>query len=81
MELYSREPEGALYEVAWVFPSDKLVKGSIGFGEKPASGGGELTTYAHLDLESVEVRVGCEMRDHPLFVLPAPSGGSCWSGR
>jgi serine protein kinase len=70
MELYSREPEGALYEVAWVFPSDKLVKGSIGFGEKPVSGGGELTTYAHLDLESVEVRVGCEMRDHPLFVLP-----------
>jgi len=71
MELYSREPEGALYEVAWVFPSDKLVKGSIGFGEKPATiGGGELTTYAHLDAESIEVRVGCEMRDHPLFVVP-----------
>ena len=28
MEMYSREPEGALYEVAWIFPSDKLVKGS-----------------------------------------------------
>src|SRR5215467_1532791 len=68
MELYSREPQGALYELAWIFPSEKLVKGSIGFGDRP--GGGELTTYAHLEEDSVEVRVQCEMRDHPLFAMP-----------
>jgi predicted Ser/Thr protein kinase len=68
MELYSREPQGALYELAWIFPSEKLVKGSIGFGDRAA--GGELTTYAHLEEESVEVRVTCEMRDHPLFGMP-----------
>ena len=68
MELYSREPQGALYELAWIFPSEKLVKGSIGFGDRVA--GGELTTFAHLEEESVEVRVTCEMRDHPLFAMP-----------
>jgi predicted Ser/Thr protein kinase len=68
MELYSREPQGALYEIAWIFPSEKLVKGNIGFGDRP--GGSELTTFAHLDEESVEVRVQCEMRDHPLFAMP-----------
>jgi predicted Ser/Thr protein kinase len=73
MELYSREPEGALYEIAWIFPSDKLVKGSIGFSDRAIAGpSGELTSYAHLEPETVEVRVTCEMRDHPLFVVPRP---------
>src|SRR3954469_538951 len=30
MEDYSRQPQGALYRIAWVFPSEKLIKGSIG---------------------------------------------------
>jgi predicted Ser/Thr protein kinase len=72
MERYSREPEGALYELAWIFPSEKLVKGSIGFADRPPGPAAELTSYAHLDPESVEVRVTCEMRDHPLFVVPRP---------
>ena len=33
---YSREPEGALYGFNWIFPSEKLVKGGIGFGERAA---------------------------------------------
>ena len=69
MEQYSRGPEGALYKINWIFPSEKLVKGSIGFGEK-LSAHGELATFAHLEPEDVEVRVGCELRDHPLFVIP-----------
>ena len=69
MELYSRQPAGALYHVNWVFPSEKLVKGSIGFGEKLAAQG-ELASYAHLDAEQIEVRLACEMKDHPLFVVP-----------
>ncbi|MFN0062586.1 MAG: PrkA family serine protein kinase [Myxococcaceae bacterium] len=68
-ERYSRVPEGALYRLNWVFPTEKLVKGSIGFGEK-ISGAGELATYAHLESENVDVRLSCEVRDHPLFVVP-----------
>jgi serine protein kinase len=69
MEHYSQQPEGALYRVNWVFPSEKLVKGSIGFGDR-MSGQGELATYAHLDVENIDVRLTCEMKDHPLFLIP-----------
>ncbi len=69
MEQYSQQPEGALYKINWVFPSQKLVKGSIGFGDR-LSAHGELATYAHLGVEDIEVRLTCEMKDHPLFVVP-----------
>ncbi|AKF81485.1 putative serine protein kinase, PrkA [Myxococcus fulvus] len=71
METYSRLPQGALYRIAWVFPSEKLIKGSIGFGERATTGDGELTTFAHLDAESIDLRMPCELRDHPLFAMPA----------
>ncbi|MCK8502213.1 PrkA family serine protein kinase [Myxococcus fulvus] len=71
METYSRLPQGALYRIAWVFPSEKLIKGSIGFGERASTGDGELTTFAHLDAESIDLRMPCELRDHPLFAMPA----------
>ncbi|QRK06943.1 serine protein kinase PrkA [Archangium violaceum] len=77
MEDYSRQPQGALYRISWIFPSEKLVKGSIGFGGEraataaaTAAAGGELSSYAHLDAESIDVRIPCELRDHPLFVIP-----------
>jgi len=69
MEHYSRLPVGALYKINWVFPSEKLVKGSIGFSDRLSSHG-ELATYAHLDSESIDVRLSCEMRDHPLLLVP-----------
>ncbi len=73
LEHYSRRDEGALYFISWIFPSEKLVKGSIGFGgERIPAAGGDLSTYAHLDAESIDVRIPCELRDHPLFVLPPP---------
>jgi serine protein kinase len=52
-----------------VFPTDKLVRGSIGFSEKVATAG-EMGTYAHLEPESIDVRLMCEVRDHPLFLIP-----------
>jgi serine protein kinase len=72
MEAYSREPQGALYRLGWVFPSEKLIKGSIGFGERVPTGAGDPTTYAHLEAESIDVRMPCELRDHPLFIVPPP---------
>ena len=71
MEHYSRSPRARSTGSRWVFPSEKLVKGSIGFGESAQrGGGGELTTFAHLDGEAMDVRLQCELRDHPLFVVP-----------
>ncbi len=69
METYSRLPQGALYRVNWIFPTEKLVKGSIGFGGE-RSAEGELGTYAHLDPESIDQKVVCAMKDHPLFLIP-----------
>ncbi|MGQ0506722.1 MAG: PrkA family serine protein kinase [Myxococcaceae bacterium] len=69
MEDYSHAPQGALYKINWVFPTEKLVKGSIGFGDKVANPG-DLSTFAHLDIENIDVRLSCEMRDHPLFLIP-----------
>lgn len=68
MEQYSREPQGALYRVNWIFPSQKLVKGSIGFGDK--GGSGDASSYAHLDGDAIDARLQCEMKDHPLFLVP-----------
>jgi serine protein kinase len=68
LEDYSRKEEGALYRFNWVFPSEKLVKGAIGFGENIA--GVDGSSYAHLEGEQVDARIACEMKDHPLSLLP-----------
>lgn len=69
MEQYSREPQGALYRFNWIFPSTKLVKGSIGFGGK-GEGSSELDSYAHLEGDALDARLRCEMKDHPVFLVP-----------
>lgn len=70
LEVYSRAPEGAMYKINWVFPSEKLIRGAIGFSEQAARGGGEPDTYARLESEEVDAHVVCEMKDHPLFLIP-----------
>ncbi len=70
MERYSHEPEGALYRLNWIFPTEKLVRGSIGFGGD-RSVDGELASYAHLDPESIDLKMQCATKDHPLFLIPA----------
>jgi serine protein kinase len=70
MEAYSRLPEGALYRFAWVFPSEKRVKGggTVGFGHAGAAG--DLASFAHLEGDALEARLACPLKDHPLFVVP-----------
>jgi predicted Ser/Thr protein kinase len=76
LENYSTLDEGALYRFHWVFPSQKTLRGSIGFGGSPREGGGPTPTpvqqpsYAHLDEEQIDARLLIEIRDHPLFLLP-----------
>src|SRR2546430_12356823 len=70
LEDYSRKEEGQLYRFNWIFPSEKLVKGSIGFGETKGISGERIETYAHLEGEAVDARIHCELKDHPLHLVP-----------
>jgi serine protein kinase len=69
MEHYSTREDGALYKFNWIFPSQKLTKGGIGFGGGLESSGGQ-ETFAYLEDELVESKIADEMRDHPLLLLP-----------
>jgi serine protein kinase len=74
MEHYSTLDEGALYRFNWIFPSQRIAKGGIGFG----GGGpsldtvGAADTYAYLEDELVEAKIVDELRDHPILLLPKP---------
>ncbi len=71
MEHYSAQPEGALYRFHWVFPSQKTMRGSLGFSSREASSRGiDATTYAHLNEDQIEAKIVLEVRDHPLFLVP-----------
>ncbi|HVR00686.1 MAG TPA: serine protein kinase PrkA, partial [Polyangia bacterium] len=73
MEHYSTLDEGALYRFNWIFPSQKLTKGGIGFGGGgvfEAVSGGPPETYAYLEDELIEAKIVDEMRDHPLLLVP-----------
>ncbi len=71
-EAYSHLPEGALYRFNWIFPSEKLVRGSIGFGDKLPGQPTDPASFAHLEGEAIDARLGCEVKDHPLFLVPKP---------
>src|SRR5262249_34549687 len=71
MEHYSTLAEGALYRFNWIFPSQKLTRGGIGFGGGSFEGGGGASdTYAYLEDDLIEAKIVDEMRDHPLLLLP-----------
>lgn len=69
LEVYSRTPEGAMYRINWIFPGEKLNRGAIGFGESEGARE-EPTTFAHLDGEEIDATLACEMKDHPVFLIP-----------
>src|SRR6185369_11148083 len=62
-----------LYRFNWIFPSQKLTKGGIGFsGGAFEAEGGATDTYAYLEDDLIEAKIVDEMRDHPLLLLPKP---------
>jgi serine protein kinase len=70
MEAYSRTAEGALYRFHWVFPSERRARGGgLGFGSRDGTEG-EPATFAHLDGETLDARLSCPMKDHPLLLVP-----------
>jgi predicted Ser/Thr protein kinase len=70
LEHYSSLAEGPLYRFHWVFPSQKTVRGSIGFGGDGRPVEGPAPSFAHLDESQIDARLFIEIRDHPLFLLP-----------
>ena len=71
MEYYSRDPEGAVYTYAWIFPSDKITKSSLGFGDSATRDAPPPDdTYARLKPEQIDTRLPCELREHPIFLIP-----------
>lgn len=67
-EHYSLTPQGALYTYAWIFPSERVEKGRLGF--TTGQNGRRQDSYAHLPWEQVDARLPCELRDHPIFLIP-----------
>jgi serine protein kinase len=68
LEHYSMLDEGALYRFHWVFPSQKTVRGSLGFANE--RGGKPVDSYAHLPDDEIDAKLLVEVRDHPLFLIP-----------
>src|SRR5580658_4314500 len=71
LEHYSTLDEGALYRFHWVFPSQKTVKGNLGFSPEKSKGHASAS-YAHLTDEDIDAKLLVEVRDHPLFLVPVP---------
>jgi len=71
LQHYSTLDEGALYRFHWVFPSNKTIRGALGFGQREGGGPIDATTsYAHLADDQIDAKLIVEVRDHPLFLIP-----------
>ena len=72
LEYYSTLDEGALYRFNWIFPTQKLAKGGLGFGGGlPGSYEGHADTFAYLDEDMVDAKLVDELRDNPLLLVPS----------
>jgi serine protein kinase len=71
LEEYSARSEGAMYRFHWIFPADSFGKPSLGLGRGAgATKEDDLGSYAKLPDSDIAARISCELRDHPLFLLP-----------
>lgn len=68
LEAYSQTDAGALYRFVWVFPREKDGK-SIGFGSTSATSRA-TESYALLPDDRIQSKLPCELREHPLLLLP-----------
>ncbi len=71
LEHYSTLDAGALYRFAWIFPAQKSTRGGIGFGGSEALLGADgIESFAYLPDDSIDAKLGDELRDHPLLLIP-----------
>jgi predicted Ser/Thr protein kinase len=71
LEHYSTLDAGALYRFHWVFPSQKTIRGNLGFGHEKTNAN-NAQSYAHLSDDEIDAKLLVEIRDHPLFLIPVP---------
>src|ERR1039458_5395486 len=69
LEHNSHLEEGAPSGFNWIFPSQNVSKGGIGFGGGQG-GVSDAESYAYLDEDLIEAKISDELRDHPLLLLP-----------
>lgn len=71
MERYSREAEGAVYTLNWVFPVERYTKGGMGINSYSPSRESAITqSFAKISDEDMAARIPCDLRDHPFLVIP-----------
>jgi len=70
LEHYSTLDEGALYRFSWIFPTQKHTRGGIGFGGVQEGLSASLESFAYLPDDVIDARLGDELRDHPLLLIP-----------
>lgn len=68
LQQYSLLPEGALYRFSWIFPANSSGRGGIGFGGEVRLE--TVDSYATWPDDRLDARLGDELRDHPLLLLP-----------
>jgi predicted Ser/Thr protein kinase len=71
LEHYSTLDGGALYRFNWIFPHHKSGRGGIGFGGDGKTATDTADTFAYLPDDAIDARLGDELRDHPLLLIPA----------
>lgn len=69
LERYSKEAEGAVYSFNWIFPIERYTRGSMGINTYTAQKE-PLVSYAKLPDEEISARIPCELKDHPLLLIP-----------
>ena len=69
MEDYSHLPEGSAYSFNWIFPVERYTKGGIGINQYKESKEA-VSNFAKLPDEEVSARIPCDLRDHPLLIIP-----------
>lgn len=72
LEQYSHKPEGAIYTFNWVFPIERYLKGGIGINTRQNIQQEPLLSYAKIPDEEVAARIPCDLKDHPLLMIPEP---------
>ncbi|MGZ3698228.1 MAG: PrkA family serine protein kinase, partial [Bdellovibrionota bacterium] len=70
MERYSHDPDGSLYTINWIFPIERYTKGGMGLGQYSPTSKEKVANFAKLIDEEVAARIPCELRDHPLLIIP-----------
>ncbi|MCZ6602703.1 MAG: serine protein kinase PrkA, partial [Planctomycetota bacterium] len=74
LEHYSRQPEGVLYAISWIFPKKDVSAAKLGFGSKGRiSSPRENSAYpsfAYLTGDEIATQIPCEQKDPPFFLLP-----------